>query len=149
MQGDIRILLQHASYERNTRCDAQANFFFFIRHKNENLELSMLHVTVFVLTILKMFKVGTFVAWKISCLYSSSAHTLLNKLRVNEVTAALIHSASPSKVVANGSMYTAYLKYHPLKIKGVRSGEQDGKMIDLPLHIHFPGNCQCRKLLTS
>jgi hypothetical protein len=81
-------------------------------------------------------------------LHSNSVHTLLSMSHINEVTAALIHSASTSKVVANGGIYTLSLVYLQSKNQGeVTLGEHGSQMIGLPLSIHFPKNWQSRKPL--
>jgi hypothetical protein len=62
-----------------------------------------------------------------SHLYSISAHTLLNKLKVNTATTALILPAYSGKVANNSGTYTATFMYPKREKKvGVRSSEQDG-----------------------
>jgi len=70
------------------------------------MELSTLHVQVFILTVLQVFNEYIFCGVQISQI---SVHTLLSKLGVSEVAVAHIHLASSGKVVASGSTYTASL----------------------------------------
>jgi ABC-type spermidine/putrescine transport system permease subunit II len=84
------------------------------------MHLRRLHEQVLVTYILQMFNDSTKsgLVWQVPHLHSISAHTLLNKLKVNAVTTSLILAVYSAKVAANSGTYTASFIYSERKKQG-------------------------------